>query len=182
MKQLASFSLLLALAVGGCSPSIQSWVDRGNQGILFAQNNQTAWYQATVAQLDKDRQQAIQAAFNDIINVMASGVPTAASTQPAGSGATTRPVDTAWILTNEKLLIATMVAFDNKKLDLDVKYQVCMSNLNKTQECFAEIQKLNVAWANSSQAISDQLASMTTTLQTIAQTVANPPASTTTGK
>jgi hypothetical protein len=173
---MAAFAGLVMLS-GGCSQSIQGWVDRGNQGIAFAQQNQTAWYQATVAQLNKDRQASIQAAFNDILHVMATGVPTPASTQPALGGPTTRPVDAAWVIDSEKLLLATMTAFDAKKADVDAKYATCMDNLAKTQECFAEIQKLNVAWANSSQALQAQMASMQATIQTIAQAVANQPSS-----
>ena len=70
-----------------------------------------------------------------------------------------------------------MTAFDAKKADVDAKYATCMDNLAKTQECFAEIQKLNVAWANSSQALQAQMASMQATIQTIAQAVANQPSS-----
>jgi hypothetical protein len=165
-------AMLLMPTLGGCSPSIQSWVDRGEQGIAFAKANQIAWYGATVAQLDKDRKAAIQAVFNDTINAMRAGVATPASTQPVLGGPITRPVDTDWIITQEKLLLATMDAFDVKKSNLDSQNAICLSNLDKTNECFAEVQKLNVAWANSSQAIQDQLASLQTTVQAIAQSQA----------
>ena len=164
--------LLLCILLAGCSPSTQSWADRGEQGIAFAKANQLAWYGAAVAQLDKDRKAAIRAVFNDTINAMRAGVATPASTQPVLGGPTTRPVDTDWIITQEKLLLATMDAFDVKKSNLDSQNAICLSNLDKTNECFAEVQKLNAAWANSSQAIQDQLASLQTTVQTIAQSQA----------
>ena len=144
---------LLALVVLGncaCSPTQTAWVERGLAGIELAKGNQTAWYEAAVAQLDKDRRHSIAVVFAETRLVMARGVAT--------SGPATRPVDADWITAQEKALLVTMSMYDVKKADLDAKYQIAMRNLDSTGEAFVQVQRLNRAWAGSGDALAAEVA------------------------
>ena len=158
-----------AAALGGCSPSQQAWVDRCQQGVTYAQQNQTAWYYDAVAQLNKDRQRSIQVAFAELQTAFAGGIHDAvsnpstqpgATSLPAVASATTRPVDSQWILDQERVLLATMKAYDERKADLDAKYSVAMSNLGSISEGLTQIERLNVAWADTSQQLSAQISNL----------------------
>jgi hypothetical protein len=151
LRNLSALTLILfiaaLLACGGCSPSINAWVARGTQGLANAQANQTAWYQAEIASLNKARNSSINACYTDTINAFQNGV---ATSQPT----VTKPVTAQWVNDQRNILLATMTNYDLEKSDLDVKYMTAIANLNSVQECFSQIQRLNVAYATTS----DQLA------------------------
>jgi hypothetical protein len=166
MKKLlvyAAMALLIAVAFygPGCSPTQTAWVERGLQGIEYAKSNQTTWYQAAVEELNKDRQRSISVTFAETRSAMTVGVRTSA-TQP-----TTRPVDADWLIVQEKALLATMGLYDQRKEDLDMKYQQAMRNLDATGEAFTQIQRLNRAWAGDRDELAAQIAKIAATVESL---------------
>jgi hypothetical protein len=163
---------LIGIASAGCSPSIGQWVARGTTGVQLAQQNQTAWYQAEKASLNKARNASVNACYTDTINAFANGV---ATSQPAG----TKAVTAQWVNDQRTVLLATLKAYDAENADLDAKYATAMQNLGSVTECFTEINRLNVVWATQA----DQLASDLSSLNSIvSQLQAQQAAKTTTGK
>ena len=149
------------LVFAGCSPSINAWAARGLTGVQLAQSNQTAWYKAQVAQLMKDRDRSVRAAYEDTLNALAHGVATTqpVSSQPATQAAlaATQPIDAAWLGVQEQMLLASLKAYDNAKASLDSAYATAMANLNSTAQCFQEIQSLNAVWATDSATLSSEI-------------------------
>lgn len=161
--------LLATLPTAGCSPTQRAWVDRGLAGVDNARANQTAWYAAAVERLNQDRQRSISTAYQELLDTWRSGVPTAPP--PA---TTTRPIDAPWVLAQEKMLLLTMDAYDKKKADLDDKYATAMKNLDGTAECFTQIERLNVAWADTQANLQTEIDRLSTLVQAIAAKQAAP--------
>lgn len=134
-------AILGGLLVAGCSPTTNSWIDRGKIGL---ENNREAladWYVTAAKAEDAKLKALINASFADI--------------RSCRDGKLTDPKTGLQIALSDKWLTEHQAGLttgfslwlDNREA-LRAKYANDLKNIDSVDECFDQIKRLNVAWAN----------------------------------
>jgi len=134
-NKLVYLSLLLVVATigtGCCSTTIDSWADRGTQGLIHGQQNIEEFAQKIQDNLDKNKSRDIDAIFADILAV--------------GSGEIEGvEIDEAWVKAHKAALLALMGGWDRDQDALDQAMKDSLDNLEQIAECFQQIKRLRSA-------------------------------------
>lgn len=135
MKRLIVISILLAVGLAGCgSPLVDSWADRGIQGVEFGKVNIQEYHDELEEVLHRHRNRDIDAIFNDILTV--------------GTGKVDGVViDEKWLETHKAALklLLKLSELDEDRLDAATKKS--LDNLDQVIECFNQIKRLRKAWS-----------------------------------
>ena len=160
MKRLILTAAMLAIAsLAGCSPTIGAWADRGEIGCANEQTSADAWRDMVIEQIEIQQKSSISDVFADIRAVSSSGI-----TNLDGSPVA---LDDAWLSEARLALDATLDALAKKRAGVDEMHSRHTSNIAATREAFAQIRRLNTAWAGAGQnsELTAQVAMLITELQ-----------------
>lgn len=142
-----------ASALAGCSPAIGQWVERGQTALDVERENLAAWHALAVAGVAAERNRQIAAAAADTKLVLAGGV--------AGPDGAPLKLSAEWLDEQSRILSATLSALDGRRAGYDEQYRTCLSNVASIRESFVAVQRLNRAYAGSSETLQAQIARLT---------------------
>ena len=129
--------LLLVVAVMGtgcCSATIDTWADRGTQGLVNSQQNIEEFAQKIQKYLEEKRTNEIDAVFEDILAV--------------GTGQIEGvKIDADWVRVQKKALLLLLALQEKDQEALDQAVKDSLSNLEQITECFQQIKRLRRAWS-----------------------------------
>ncbi len=156
MKRLILVGLLACLLVGCGSPLIDTWADRGLQGVEYGKQNVTEFADQFQKVLDSRRDSDIDAFFEDILRV--------------GTGRVRGVIlDEQWVQEHKlafKLLL-TLWRADETKLDTATK--TALDNLDQVAETFEQIKKLRRTWDLNDDQVQIQIAQLTAIIERLVQ-------------
>lgn len=135
---LAAVAVIVCLA--GCSPTIGMWADRGEIGCDHEQTAADAWRDLTLEYIAVQHKASVADVFTDIRAVTGSKV----------IGLDGKPVvlDDAWLNEAHLALEATLAGLTKRRATVDEMHARHTANIAATRESFAQIRRLNTAWAS----------------------------------
>jgi len=149
MKKRVLKLLLLALSVAfvicvasvaGCSPTISVWADRGEIGCDNERTNADAWRELVLGYIDIQQKACVAGVFSDVRLVTSSNV----------IGLDGKPVvlDDVWLNEAHLAFEATLAGLAKRRAAVDEMHARHLANIASTRESFAQIRRLNTAWAS----------------------------------
>ena len=143
LKLLTLLAVLAAVvSVAGCSPTIATWADRGEIGCDNERTAADAWRDLALGYIDVHQSASIADVFTDIRAVTASNI--------FEKGLDGEPVvlDDAWLDEAHVALEATLAGLAKRRAAVDEMHARHLANIAATREAFAQIRRLNTAWAS----------------------------------
>jgi len=126
--------VVAAIGTGCCNATIDTWADRGTQGLVNSQQNIEEFAQKIQEFLDKKKAREIDAVFEDILSVGTGQV----------EGA---EIDEAWVEAQKKALLLLLALQEKDQEELDGAVKDSLANLEQIVECFQQIKRLRRAWS-----------------------------------
>ncbi len=159
MRRVSFLLCALVLLVSGCSPAIRDWSERGTSGLANERDNITAWYELVTAGIEKDKQTLVASTYADLRLGIGGGIK-----RPDG---TVVEVDEGWLLIQQKVLSASLKALDARQRQVNEMYATNMKDVDRTQEAFEQIQRLNNVYAGNKDEIAAQVSKLTALVESL---------------
>lgn len=137
---LALAVILCILSVGGCSPTIATWTDRGEIGCDNERTAADAWRDLALGGIEIRQKASLADVFADIKAVSGANI--------VGLDGEPVALDDAWLNEAHLALEATLAALAKRRAAVDEMHARHCANIASTREAFAQIRRLNTAWAS----------------------------------
>ena len=127
--------LVATLSMGCASPTIDTWADRGLQGVGYAKINTEVFSDQIQEVLNKQKESDIDAFFNDILRVANGEI----------EGVT---LDEQWLKEHRAAMKLFMLAWASDEQALRDAVKKAQSNLNEVGNAFEQIKRLRRSWGD----------------------------------
>ncbi len=157
MKRLMCIGVLMCLLVAGCgSPTMDTWADRGIQGVEFGKQNVTEFQEQFQKVLDIRNEADLDAFFEDILRVGTGQVPGVV-------------LDEQWVIEHKQALRVLLALQKADRASLDDATEKALENLNQITEAFEQIKRLRNTWGSADE-VQAQIAQLTAIINQLVKT------------
>lgn len=134
--------VVCAASLGGCSPTIATWADRGEIGCDNEVTAADAWRDLALGGVELQQRAMIAAVFQDIEAVSGGKI------FENGLDGKAIAMDKTWLDEAHAALEATLAGLATRRAAIDEMHARHLANIALTRESFAQIRRLNSAWAS----------------------------------
>ena len=132
--------LLIVVFVAGCSPTITTWAGRGEIGCDNEVTAADAWRDLALGGIELQQKGMIAAVFQDIEAVSSGKI--------VGLDGKAIAMDKTWLDEAHVALEASLAGIAKRRAAIDEMHARHQANIALTRESFAQIRRLNSAWAS----------------------------------
>lgn len=130
-----SMLVLITLSMGCASTTIDTWADRGLQGVAYAKVNTEVFSNQIQEALNKQKETDIDAFFNDILRVSNGEI----------DGVT---LDEQWLKEHRAAMKLFMAAWAADEQALRDAVEKAQANLDGVSDSFEQIKRLRRSWGD----------------------------------